>query len=180
MGPLADLLVKLAAKHPETVAHFDQLNGLYKTLTGSAIKTEQLHSTLGRIIGRAVRCCVLKDTLSHQWKALVDNIGGGPPLTSRPRSRRTRVSRVGFEESAARHALPLGSHQGRQDREPIGRWCHRPGTRARATSTTSPASRAIPGGHPVADPAKPLEVVHHPLVRPLHVLRGARGGYPER
>lgn len=77
MGPLADLLVKLAAKHPETVAHFDQLNGIYKALTGSAIKTEQLHSTMGRIIGRAVRCCVLKDTLAHQWKALVDNIGKG-------------------------------------------------------------------------------------------------------
>ena len=58
VGPLADLLVKLAAKHPETVAHFDQLNGLYKTLTGSAIKTEQLHSTLGRIIsGRCAAVC---------------------------------------------------------------------------------------------------------------------------
>lgn len=31
-------------------------------------------------------------------------------------------------------------------------------------------------GTPVADPAKPLEVqAHHPPVRSLHVLRGARG-----
>nr|WP_304185999.1 hydrogenase 2 large subunit [Hafnia alvei] len=77
VGPLADLLVKLAAKHPDTVKHFNEVNGLYKTLNGKALQTEQLHSTMGRIIGRAVRCCVLKDTLLQQWQALIDNIGTG-------------------------------------------------------------------------------------------------------
>ena len=61
----------------ETVAHFDQLNGLYKTLTGSAVKTEQLPPPW--VASSVVRCALLRAQrhLSHQWKALVDNIGKG-------------------------------------------------------------------------------------------------------
>ncbi|NLS52169.1 hydrogenase 2 large subunit [Hafnia alvei] len=101
VGPLADLLVKLAAKHPDTVKHFNEVNGLYKTLNGKALQTEQLHSTMGRIIGRAVRCCVLKDTLLQQWQALIDNIGTGDHVAFiKPEILADKEYRgVGFEEA---------------------------------------------------------------------------------
>ena len=101
VGPLADLLVKLAAKHPDTVKHFNEVNGLYKTLNGKALQTEQLHSTMGRIIGRAVRCCVLKDTLLQQWQALNDNIGKGDHVAFiKPEILEDKEYRgVGFEEA---------------------------------------------------------------------------------
>ncbi|MBI0274260.1 hydrogenase 2 large subunit [Hafnia alvei] len=101
VGPLADLLVKLAAKHPDTVKHFNEVNGLYKTLNGKALQTEQLHSTMGRIIGRTVRCCVLKDTLLQQWQALIDNIGTGDHVAFiKPEILEDKEYRgVGFEEA---------------------------------------------------------------------------------
>ena len=101
VGPLADLLVKLAAKHPDTVKHFNEVNGLYKTLNGKALQTEQLHSTMGRIIGRADRCCVLKDTLLQQWQALIDNIGKGDHVAFiKPEILEDKEYRgVGFEEA---------------------------------------------------------------------------------
>lgn len=106
VGPLADLLVKLAAKHEDTVKHYNEVNGLYHTLTGQKLQVEQLHSTMGRIIGRAVRCCVLKDTLMQQWQALIDNIGKGDHVAYIPAEidPNKEYRGVGFEE-APRGAL---------------------------------------------------------------------------
>lgn len=161
VGPLADLLVKLAAKHPGTQTHFEQIGGLYQALTGNGIQTEQLHSTLGRIIGRTVRCCVLKDSLSHQWQALVDNIGKGDTTafikTEIPADKECRG--VGFMEA------PRGM---------LSHWIVIKGGKienyqAVVPSTWNSGPRNFndePGpyeqslvGTPVADPAKPLEVV---------------------
>lgn len=77
VGPLADLMCKIAEKHPGTLKHLGELNGVFKALTGQEIQVEQLHSTLGRIVGRTVRSCVMQDTLAQQWQALIDNIGKG-------------------------------------------------------------------------------------------------------
>ncbi|MDG2957705.1 hydrogenase 2 large subunit [Exercitatus varius] len=77
VGPLAYLLTNLAAKNELTTAHFSQLKGLYDTVTGNNLSVEQLHSTLGRIIGRTVHCAVLNDILVQQWQLLIDNIGKG-------------------------------------------------------------------------------------------------------
>ena len=41
----------------------------------------QLHSTLGRIIGRTVHCCELQDILQNQYSALITNIGKGDHTT---------------------------------------------------------------------------------------------------
>ncbi|WP_260968661.1 hypothetical protein [Yersinia enterocolitica] len=52
-----------------------RLNSISLTLVrltkteGQAITQDQLPSTLGRIIGRAVHCCVLHETLAQQWTA---------------------------------------------------------------------------------------------------------------
>ncbi len=81
VGPLAWMLCGLAAKHENTEKHFTDVVGLYKTLTGKTLDVSQMHSTMGRIIGRMVHCGALKDTLAHQWQALVTNIGNGDHQT---------------------------------------------------------------------------------------------------
>lgn len=81
VGPIADLLCNIAVGHEPTVRHFTDIGKLYQALTGVEVKVDDLHSTLGRIIGRVVRACVLQETLVNQWDALVDNIGKGDHTT---------------------------------------------------------------------------------------------------
>ena len=77
VGPLAYLMCGLAANDTPTVNHFNELKGIYEKLTGNTLTTDQLHSTLGRIIGRTVHCCAINDILSAQWQMLIDNIAKG-------------------------------------------------------------------------------------------------------
>ncbi|MFP1557448.1 nickel-dependent hydrogenase large subunit [Escherichia coli] len=49
--------------------------------TGNTLEVAQLHSTLGRIIGRTVHCCELQDILQNQYSALITNIGKGDHTT---------------------------------------------------------------------------------------------------
>lgn len=77
VGPLAYLMCALAAKDKLTLKHFNDVGGLYKALTGQELGLDDLHSTLGRIIGRTVHCCVLNDILAQQWQLLIENIGRG-------------------------------------------------------------------------------------------------------
>ncbi|WP_273397842.1 hydrogenase 2 large subunit [Actinobacillus porcinus] len=77
VGPLAYLMCALASKDKLTLKHFNAIGGLYKALTGKELGVDDLHSTLGRIIGRTVHCCTLNDILAQQWQLLIDNIGRG-------------------------------------------------------------------------------------------------------
>ena len=67
VGPLAYLMCALASKDKLTLKHFNAIGGLYKALTGKELGVDDLHSTLGRIIGRTVHCCTLNDILAQQW-----------------------------------------------------------------------------------------------------------------
>lgn len=161
VGPLADLLVKLAAKHPDTVKHFNEVNGLYTTLNGKALQTEQLHSTMGRIIGRAVRCCVLKDTLLQQWQALIDNIGKGDHVAFiKPEILADKEYRgVGFEEAPRgmlSHWIVIkgGKIENYQAVVP-STWNSGP---RNTNDEPGPYEQALIGT-PIADIEKPLEVV---------------------
>ncbi|OOH90577.1 hydrogenase 2 large subunit [Pasteurellaceae bacterium 15-036681] len=77
VGPLAYLMCSLASNDKPSLKHFDQIGGLYKALTNKELTIDDLHSTLGRIIGRTVHCCTLNDILSQQWQLLIENIGHG-------------------------------------------------------------------------------------------------------
>lgn len=161
VGPLADLLVKLAAKHPDTVKHFNEVNGLYKTLNGKALQTEQLHSTMGRIIGRAVRCCVLKDTLLQQWQALIDNIGKGDHVAFiKPEILEDKEYRgVGFEEAPRgmlSHWIVIkGGKIGNYQAVVPSTWNSGP---RNTNDEPGPYEQALIGT-PIEDIEKPLEVV---------------------
>ncbi|MGL5303453.1 MAG: nickel-dependent hydrogenase large subunit, partial [Aeromonas sp.] len=161
VGPLADLLVQLAANHTPTVTHYNELNRIYQTLSGNSLKTEQLHSTMGRIIGRAVRACVLNDTLAQQWQALVDNIGKGDTVAyikaDIPADKEFRG--VGFEEAPRgmlSHWIVIkdGKIANYQAVVP-STWNSGP---RNFNDEPGPYEQALVGT-PVSDPAKPLEVV---------------------
>ncbi len=77
VGPLAYLMCALASKDKLTLKHFNAIGGLYKAVTGKELGVDDLHSTLGRIIGRTVHCCTLNDILAQQWQLLIENIGRG-------------------------------------------------------------------------------------------------------
>ncbi|ACY85199.1 hydrogenase 2 large subunit [Edwardsiella piscicida] len=161
VGPLADLLVKLAAKHEDTVKHYNEVNGLYQTLTGKTLQVEQLHSTMGRIIGRAVRCCVLKDTLMMQWQALIDNIGKGDHVAYIPAEidPNKEYRGVGFEEAprgALSHWIVIkGGKIANYQAVVPSTWNSGP---RNGQDEPGPYEQALVGT-PVADINKPLEVV---------------------
>ncbi|BBU80924.1 hypothetical protein EIMP300_23240 [Escherichia coli] len=71
VGPLANMLVKLAAGRESTQNKLNEIVAIYQKLTGNTLEVAQLHSTLGRIIGRTVHCCELQDILQNQYSALI-------------------------------------------------------------------------------------------------------------
>ncbi|MRS13326.1 hydrogenase 2 large subunit [Enterobacteriaceae bacterium RIT691] len=161
MGPLAWLLCSLQAGHQPTEQVFNQLDSLFTTLTGNALQPEQLHSTLGRVAGRTVHACVLHQTLSQQWQALIDNIGSGDHETFiRPDIPATgEIRGVGFIEAprgALSHWLVIkdGKIENYQAVVP-STWNAGP---RNFNDEPGPYERALIGT-PVSDLAKPLEVV---------------------
>lgn len=76
VGPLANVLGMAAAGHESTLRHLHKLIEQAGAVAGSEIPLAALHSTIGRIAARAVRCAVLHDSLVNQWQLLMDNIAG--------------------------------------------------------------------------------------------------------
>ncbi len=81
VGPLAQVLCMLAKGDKTCKRHLDDIAATYKAATGSEFLPKYLHSTLGRIVSRAVRCGMMNDIVLQQWHALVKNIGKGDTTT---------------------------------------------------------------------------------------------------
>ncbi|SQI43868.1 Hydrogenase-2 large chain precursor [Leminorella richardii] len=161
VGPLANMLCKLAAGHEATKAKVEEIGALYTALTGKTIGVDDLHSTLGRVIGRTVHACELQQVLQDQFKALIANIGTGDHVTFvKPNiDPNVEYKGVGFLEA------PRGM---------LSHWMVIKGGKianyqAVVPTTWNSAPRNENGevgpyeqslvGTPIADPAKPLEVV---------------------
>jgi hydrogenase large subunit len=100
VGPLANVLAMVAAGHEPTKRHLGKLLGLAGKVAGSEIPMAALHSTIGRIAARAVRCAVLLDSLENQWRLLLDNIAKGDFDTfNRPVFPRGEQMGFGFHEA---------------------------------------------------------------------------------
>jgi len=84
VGPLANVLAMFASGHEPTKRHLERLLGIAGSVHGSPIPLAGLHSTIGRIAARAVRCAVLLESLTNQWQLLMDNIGRGDFDTFNP------------------------------------------------------------------------------------------------
>jgi len=160
VGPLAWLLCGLAAKHEGTVAHYEGMSKLYQTLTGQTLTPDQLQSTWGRILGRAVRTGVLQDSLTQQYQLLIDNIKRGDVETFvKPEFPAGEIRGVGFEEASRgmlSHWIVIkdGKIANYQAVVP-STWNAGP---RNFNDEPGPYERALIGTT-VADPEKPLEVV---------------------
>ena len=100
VGPLANVLAMAAAGHAPTQRHLNRLLGIAGAVAGSPIPVEALHSTIGRIAARAVRCAVLLESLQNQWQLLVNNIAKGDFETfNRPVFPKGEVRGFGYHEA---------------------------------------------------------------------------------
>ncbi|MGQ0286611.1 hydrogenase 2 large subunit [Pasteurellaceae bacterium 22721_9_1] len=161
VGPLAYLMTNLAAKNPLTTKHFEQIKQLFETVTGKTLSLDQLHSTLGRIIGRTVHCAVLNDILAEQWQLLIDNIGNGDTVAYLKADipETGEFKGVGFGEvprGMLSHWIVIknGKIENYQAVVP-STWNSGPRNQ---NDELGPYELSIIGT-PVADPSKPLEVV---------------------
>lgn len=161
VGPLAYLMTGIASGDKRTLEHFNEIKKLYTALTDKPLEVEQLHSTLGRIIGRTTHCCVLNDILAEQWQLLIDNIGKGDTVAylkaNIPES--GEFKGVGFGEvprGMLSHWVVIkdGKIENYQAVVP-STWNSGPRNQ---NDELGPYELSIIGT-PVADPTKPLEVV---------------------
>ncbi len=161
VGPLANVLVSVAAGDERYKKYLDQAMGTLKAVSKNPdIPLSALHSTIGRHAARAVRCAVMMDTLKDQWHKLVENVGTGDLDTfNAPVFPKGEIRGVGFHE-APRGTL---SHWVVIEDAKIKNY------QAVVPSTWNAGARDEndePGpyesslmGNPIADPENPLEVL---------------------
>lgn len=160
VGPLARVLMAVAAKHEPVLAHLTRILGTVEALSKTKVPLDALHSTIGRHAARAVMCAVNVDLLERQWKLLIDNIASGDVATfEKPVFPKGEVSGFGF------HEAPRGilSHWVVIENGIIKNY------QAVVPTTWNAAPRnekGAPGpyeaslaGTPLADPERPLEVL---------------------
>ena len=160
VGPLANVLAMYVSGHEGTVKYVDQTLATVSSLAKTKVGIPALHSTIGRIAARVIRCAVLNDTLLNQWTALVNNIASGDITTfNRP------VFPSGEQRGFGYHEAPRGvlSHWVVIDNGKIKNYqCVVPSTwnAGPRNGNDSPGPyEASLVGNPVADPEKPLEVL---------------------
>ncbi len=160
VGPLANVLCMFAAGHKPTQKYATQTLETISSLVGSKVGIGALHSTIGRIAARVIRCAVLNDTLKNQWTALVNNIASGDTTTFNP-----PTFPKGEQQGFGYHEAPRGilSHWVVIENGKIKNY------QAVVPSTWNAGPRnsnddlgpyeAALLGNPVADPEKPLEIL---------------------
>lgn len=160
VGPLANVLCMFAAGHEPTKKYATKMLDTISALAGAKVGVEALHSTIGRIGARSIRCAVLYDTLKGQWNALMENIGKGDFTTFNPPTFPSGVQKgFGFHEAPRgilSHWIVIenGKIKNYQGVVP-STWnaCPR-----NSGDAPGPYEAALVGT-PVADPEKPLEVL---------------------
>jgi hydrogenase large subunit len=160
VGPLANILVGYGSHHPLTRKWTDSALGRISSTPGSKVEIEDLQSTMGRYLARAVRSAMLSDLALRHWQLLSDNIGKGDYTTYNPPQFPHHQS-VGV----GMHEAPRGtlSHWVVIDKGIFSNY-------QAVVPTTWNASprddKGVPGpyessllANPVADPERPLEVL---------------------
>jgi hydrogenase large subunit len=160
VGPLANVLVGVAAGNPLMTKYamqaLDNISAIAKVKATPAM----LHSTLGRHGARAIRTAVLAELALKHWQLLVDNVlKGDTTIYNKPEFPKGTIRGVGFHE-APRGTL---SHWVVVDDGKIKNY------QAVVPSTWNASPRDEKGQHgpyeasliknPVAVPEHPLEVV---------------------
>jgi hydrogenase large subunit len=160
VGPLANVLCMYAAGHAPTKKYVEKTLATVSALAGAKVGVAALHSTIGRIAARSVRCAVLYDTLKGQWQALVENISKGDVRTfNRPTFPAGEQRGYGFHEAprgALSHWIVIkdGKIKNYQAVVP-STWNAGP---RNSQDALGPYEASLIG-NPVAEPDKPLEVL---------------------
>ncbi len=160
VGPLANVLCMYAAGHKPTIKYLHKLLDTISSLAGTKVGLDALHSTIGRIGARSVRCAVLYDTLKTQWQALVDNIAKGDIATFNPPSFPKGEQRgFGFHEAprgCLSHWIVIKNGKIKNYQAVVpSTWNAGP---RNSKDELGPYEASLIG-NPIADPEKPLEVL---------------------
>jgi hydrogenase large subunit len=159
VGPLAQILVGYAQGHELTRKWTDKALATVSLLAKKQITINDMHSTMGRQLARAIRCAMLTELADKHWTALVENIAKGDTSVYNPPEFKGEVEGVGV------HEAPRGllSHWVVVKDAKIKNY------QAVVPSTWNASPRDKNGvhgpyeasliGNPVADPEKPLEVL---------------------
>ena len=160
VGPLSNVLCMFAAGHKSTQKHATKLLDTVSALAKTKVGIDALHSTIGRIGARSVRCAVLYDTLKDQWQALMENIGKGDYTTFNPPSFPAGEQRgVGFHEAPRgilSHWIVIKDGKIKNDQAVVpSTWNAAP---RNSKDELGPYEASLID-NPVIDPEKPLEIL---------------------
>jgi hydrogenase large subunit len=160
VGPLAQVLVGYAQGHPLTKKWTDAALVKMSAIGKRKFTVNDLQSTMGRHVARAIRCAMLSELAQKHWEYLVTNISSGDTAVyNAPKFPDGEVEGVGT------HEAPRGT---------LSHWVvlrnGRLSNYQAVVPTTWNASprdnRDVPGpyeasllGNPVIDSEKPLEVL---------------------
>ena len=160
VGPLSQVLVGYAQGHPLTKKWTDLALEKISTIGKRKVTVNDLQSTMGRHVARAIRCAMLADLAQTHWNYLVTNISSGDTAVCNPPK-----FPDGEVEGVGTHEAPRGT---------LSHWVvlrnGRLSNYQAVVPTTWNASprdnRGNPGpyeasllGNPVIDGEKPLEVL---------------------
>lgn len=160
VGPLAQVLVGFATGHELITKYAKLFIERASAVAGVKLGPAVLHSTLGRIAARAIRCAVFSELALKHWGLLVENIGKGDTSIFVP-----PVFPSGEQRGFGFHEAPRGtlSHWVVVKDGKIANY------QAVVPSTWNAGPRDEKGqkgpyeaslmGNPIADPEKPLEVL---------------------
>jgi hydrogenase large subunit len=160
VGPLARVLMAVAAKDEAITGHLNKLIATIEAVGKTKIQLGDLHSTLGRHAARSVMCQRNVEVLENQWKLLIDNIAKGDTATfEAPVFPKGEVTGFGF------HEAPRGL---------LSHWVVIAGGKIKNYQAVVPTTwnaaprneKDAPGPYeaslldtPLADPERPLEVL---------------------
>ena len=160
VGPLSQVLIGYAQGHPLTKKWTELALAKISAISKRKVTVNDLQSTMGRHVARAIRCAMLSELAGKHWEYLVANISRGDTAVYNPPK-----FPDGEIEGVGTHEAPRGT---------LSHWVvvrnGRLSNYQAVVPTTWNASprdnRGQPGpyemsllGNPIADPEKPLEVL---------------------
>ena len=160
VGPIAQVICGVAAKHQPTITHLNRLKNMIKSISRTDVPDTMLHSTIGRIAGRVVRACVLYEGLQANWQLLMENIGKGDMVAfNKPTFPKGEIRGVGMHEASrgllSHWAVIKDGRMANYQAVVPSTWLAAPKTGA---GVLAPYEASLIGT-PLADVNKPLEVL---------------------
>ena len=122
VGPLSQVLVGYAQGHPLTKKWTDLALAKISAIGKRKVTVNDLQSTMGRHVARAIRCAMLTELAAKHWDYLVTNISSGDTAVyNPPKFPDGEIEGVGTHEAPRGTLVPLGGSQEREAQRIIRR-----------------------------------------------------------